>query len=156
MKTFNRKISSLISKLCAACLAVLGYSCSSSSEEEYMCMYGMPVGDFEIKGSVTNEDGEAVENAAIRVTFAKAPSELSTLFSTQTDKEGNYKIEERFWSSELKVVCVPNNSTNEADSVIVKLDYKHDGIHEDKDEWMYIGFAEETVNFKLKKKEQSE
>ncbi|MDE6368557.1 MAG: radical SAM-associated putative lipoprotein [Muribaculaceae bacterium] len=154
MKTFNRKISSLISKLCAACLAVLGYSCSSSSSDIPL-MYGMPVGDFEIKGSVTDEDGDAVENAEIRVTYAEAPSGLYSPFRTRTDEKGKYQIEERLWRSELKVVCVPNNSTNEADSVIVKLDYKHDGIHEDKDAW-YEGFAEETVNFKLKKKEQPE
>lgn len=152
MKTFNRKTSSLLSKLCAACLAVLGYSCSSSEAPD---MYGTPVGDFEIKGAVTTEDDEAVENAEIRVTPAGTPSGLYTLSSTQTDKKGNYQVEERFWGSELKVVCIPHNLNIEADSVIVRLDYKHDGIHEEKDAW-YEGFAQETVNFKLKNKEQSE
>lgn len=159
MKSINRKISLLISRLCAVCISVLGFSCSSPDEpDNTLCMYGMPTGDFEIKGSVKTEDGKPIQQAEVRVTYPEADSGLYSFCSTQTDKKGEYKIQERGWSPELnlKVVCIPKDSALEADSIIVKMDYKQDGIHYDKDAWMYVGFADATVNFNLKRKAQSE
>ena len=53
-------------------------------------MYGTPTGDFEIKGSVTSEEGKAVADAEIRVTSPDAPSEIFSFMTVATDTEGQY------------------------------------------------------------------
>ncbi len=110
-------------------------------------MYGSPTSDFEIKGTVTTEEGRAVEGAEIRVTGSDEPSGYYTFSTTATNKYGEYFTygEGHGWSS-MKVVCIPEDDDLEPDSVIIKMNYVG------KDGW-YWGLAKETVNFTLKKKE---
>ncbi|MDE6787475.1 MAG: radical SAM-associated putative lipoprotein, partial [Muribaculaceae bacterium] len=122
MKLINLKLSSLLTSICSALLSLLGFSCSSPSE--ILLMYGMPTGDFEIKGSVTSEEGKAVADAEIRVTSSDAPSEICSFMTVATDTEGQYIAKgESFGDREVKVVCIPSSPELEADSVIVKLNY---------------------------------
>ncbi|MDE5794611.1 MAG: radical SAM-associated putative lipoprotein [Muribaculaceae bacterium] len=144
MKFINLKLSSLLTSICSALLSLLGFSCSSPTED----MYGTPTGDFEIKGSVTSEEGKAVADAEIRVTSSDAPSERFSFTTVATDAEGQYiAIGESYANREVKMVCIPSSPELEADSVIVKLNYNKDHASS----W-YEGEAKETVDFKLKPK----
>lgn len=146
MKLFNSRHSSLLMALCSSLLALLGFSCSSDSD--YPVMYGSPSGDFEIKGTVTTEEGAAVEDAEIRVTAPHIPSGEHSLQTTTTKPDGQYTaIGGSHGLSQLKVVCIPSDPMLEPDSVTVKLNYNK----ENAGTW-YAGEAKETVDFKLKEK----
>ena len=144
MKLIKRHISSFLTSICSVLLSLLGFSCSSP--EDVPDMYGTPTGDFEIKGAVTDESGNTVADAEIRVTHKDVPSGEYSFQTVTTDIEGKYIAEGQSYADpELKVVCIPSDTGLEADSVIVRMHYKKDKA----DSW-YIGHAEETVNFKLR------
>ncbi len=144
MKLDRSSFSSLAGRLCTAGMAILGFSCS----EEAPVMYGTPFGSFEIKGTVTAEDGTHVKDAEIRVTFPDVPSGLHSLETTVTNNDGEYQVTDHHeFAPTLKVVCLPDDPALEADSVVVEMKYKK-GSH-NKDEWDR-GHAEATVDFRLK------
>lgn len=146
------KKSTLFTRLCAAGLAVLGFSCSSDEPEEIVCMYGAISGRFEIKGKVTTEDGKVVPNAEIRVTRPDFPSSVYPIAISKTEEAGNYTLNGSDYFNQLKVVCVPEDSNLEADSTIVDLKY----INGDKGSGWYQGEADATVDFKLKNKNKDQ
>lgn len=148
MKTISHRLSSLLAAICSSLLSLLGFS-SCSNPEDVPDMYGMPVGDFEIKGAVTDEAGKNIENAEIRVTYPDAPSNPYSITTVTTDAEGRYKLSGRDLLPEAKVVCIPEQSDLKPDSVIVKLQYKNPDKHNSWD----LGHAKETVNFTLKTKQ---
>ena len=141
------RLSTIISRLCAACLAFLGYSCN---EKEYLDMYGAPTGDWEIKGKVSDEAGQAVSNVAIKVTFPEEASDLYSIGMTRSDDQGDYVVTGDGLNCfpMYKIVCIPDTPTLRADSTVVEMHYVKDKEH--KDEFLYIGSAEATVNFILK------
>lgn len=140
MKLFNHQLS--LTTICSTLLSLLGFSCSCESE----VMYGMPTGDFEVKGTVTDEAGNEAYKAEIRVTHPEAPSDIYRLGETATDTKGNYEIKGHEFLPEMKVVCIPENAELQPDSVIVKMNYKNPDKH---NSWNH-GHAETTVNFTLK------
>lgn len=148
--------SSLISRLCAVVLAVLGFSCSSEVENSSLCMYGTPTGSFEAKGAVTDEEGKPVMDAEIKITEKYVPSSDYSIANALTNANGIYEAEGRCLSDSLKVVCLPADKSLEPDSLYVKLEYKHDKVNDKKykNAWMYIGNASFTADFKLKRKKQ--
>lgn len=156
MTCIKKNISKLFTGICSVILAILGYSCSKSDDSDLPVMYGMPTGSFEIKGYVTTQEGEKVNNAEIRVTPPYFPSgECSDKEITRTGHNGFYDIKCDMMTLEsVKVVCLPCDSKLEADSVVVDMHYIIDPSKKD-NSW-YIGHAEETVNFTLKEKKQPE
>lgn len=144
MKLFNHRLS--ISTICYTFLSLFGFSCSSEQ-----CMYGTPIGDFEIKGAVTDEAGKEVHKAEIRVTYPDTPSGIYCFKETSTDSKGNYEINGYEYLTEMKVVCIPENTDLQPDSVIVKMNYKDADKHDPWDR----GHAEATVNFTLKSSPES-
>lgn len=151
MSNIKIHFSKTLMGICSALLSLLGFSCSSMSPDE-PCMYGMPTGDFEIKGAVTTEDGVPVEDAEIRVTQKNAPSGMYSLETTSTDADGDYIASGlSYGDHELKVVCVPSNPQLQPDSVVVEMHYNKDNAGT----W-YVGEAKEIVNFKLKPKTAAE
>ena len=142
MKPFNHRLS--LTSICSAVLSLLGFGCSSFHEPEVM--YGIPTGDFEVKGTVTDEAGGEVSKAEIRVTVPESPSGIFSLAGTTTDLKGNYEIKGYDFLPELKVVCIPEDSALQPDSIIVKMDYKN----ADKPNSWDHGQATATVNFTLK------
>lgn len=140
MKLLNHRLS--LTAIFSALLSLFGFSCCSESE----VMYGTPTGDFEIKGAVTDEAGNEVRKAEIRVTYPDAPSGMFCLSDTSTDSKGHYKIKGHDFLPEVKVVCIPENTDLQSDSVIVKMKYKDS----DKQNSWYYGHAEATVDFTLK------
>lgn len=147
MKLINLRPASLLTAICSTFLSLLGFGCSLNPED-VPDMYGMPLGDFEIKGAVTTEEGKYVEDAEIRVTHRDMPSGVFSFTTVATDIEGQYIAKgESYADREVKVVCLPSNPELEADSVIVTLNYNK----ENAGSW-YAGDAKEIVNFKLKSK----
>lgn len=146
------RISTLLSRLCAAGLALLGFGCASDTPDNpEICMYGTPIGSFEIKGTVTDENNKPVANAEVRVTEPKLPSGVYSMATAKTDAQGNYTAQGTdFPLKNLKVVCLPGEGVLDADSTSVEVKYVKD--KHDKNEWS-SGKAEATVNFKLKKKQ---
>lgn len=141
----------LISKLSAIGLALLGFSCSSDEPSEPELMYGTPTGSFKIKGKVTSEDGKAVPGATIRVTPSDVPSGLWSYGEVVTGTGGEYEIKSRSAVyKDIKVVCLPSGVELDADSIVTEMKYKG----EDKDNIWYVGHADATVDFKLKKKSE--
>ena len=130
-------------------LALLGFGCSDGGD--YPLMYGSPIADFEVKGSVTDAEGNAVKDAEVRVTAPDAPSGVYSIGKDTTNVSGSYNVSEdrRIGSpsAKVKVVCVPADDSLEADSTVVTLKKVSDGDGD----W-YCGKGEATVNFSLKKK----
>lgn len=155
----NMKVdfSAMISRVCAAGLAFLGFGCSSNDPGfgggEIICMYGTPTGSWEIHGAVTDQAGNEIPEATVRVTLPDCDSDPYSLSVTETDAEGRYSLEGHNLANKLKVVCVPDDPVLESDSTIVDLEYKKD--KKDKNGW-YRGHAEATVEFRLKPKEEKE
>lgn len=140
------KLSGIVSRLCIAFLAFLGFSCSC----EPSCMYGTPNGDYEIKGSVTTEDNKPVENATIRVTDSNCPSGYYSYSSATSNNEGFYETSGNASGGDLKVVCIPSDPTLEPDSTIVAM--KYEKSKKKKDDGWYKGLGKAVVDFKLKRK----
>ncbi len=146
------KLLSLISRTCAALLALLGFSCSSSSgdDPDIPLMYGCPTGSFEVKGAVTNEEGAPIPDAVIKVTEPDTDSGLWSITRGVTNDEGRYLIRDSHVPFDsLKIVCIPVGNVYMPDSITVSTTYLYDEEHK-KDSW-YIGHADLTVDFKLKK-----
>ena len=146
MKLFSYRLS--LSTICSSFLTLLGFSCSSESA----LMYGMPTGSFVVKGAVTDENGNEVRNAEIRVTHPDLPSGIFYMGESTTDSKGNYEIKGYEVLSEMKVVCIPETSDLQPDSVNVKMKYKDADKHHP---WDY-GHADATVNFTLKSSTESQ
>ena len=102
-------------------LALLGFGCSDGGD--YPLMYGSPIADFEVKGSVTDAEGNAVKDAEVRVTAPDAPSGVYSIGKDTTNVSGSYNVSEdrRIGSpsEKVKVVCVPADDSLEADSTVV-------------------------------------
>lgn len=142
-------ITAAISRLCALCMGILGFGCSSDPDEP-LVMYGTPTGDWEIKGTVTDEAGKAVSGASIIAAWPDYDSSLYPLAATETDTGGAYVVEEdgKVIITTLKIVCIPNDPTLSADSTVVELNYIKD--KKQHDNFWYVGSAEATVDFVLK------
>lgn len=145
MKLFNHRSPTLLTTICSSLLGLLGFSCSSP--EDIPDMYGQPVGDFEVKGAVTDEEGHPVVNAEIRATDPSAPSGLFSYANTKTDDEGRYELSGSCYTGSLKLVCIPTRTGFVPDSIGIKLDFKDP--HKDHS-WGDMGDAKETINFILK------
>lgn len=112
-------------------------------------MYGTPYGTFEVKGAVTNEDGQPVADAEIKVTERWFDSGLRTIASTVTAENGSYIITSSvIVADSLKIVCIPSGDVYQPDSIKVKLEYHYDKEHKE-DDW-YEGHAVITEDFRLK------
>lgn len=147
MKKIKINVRTLIARLSAIGLAVLGFSCSDKEQPD---MYGCPYGEFEVKGEVVTEDNQVVEGATIRVTDPEISSDRYSFGTSTTNDEGKYEVEiKNALMDKAKVVCLPDNPALEADSVVVDVEYIKN--KNDKDSW-HLGEAEATVNFKLKNK----
>ena len=88
---FNRWYNSILSAL----LSMLGYSCSSSSEE-IMVEYGAPYADYLISGIVTDEDGTTIKDIKVSTKyvyeFDNGYVDTYPLDSMQTDGLGKYIV----------------------------------------------------------------
>lgn len=152
---YKFRINSLISKLFASGIALLGFGCSSTDPDlPIRAMYGCPTGKFTIKGKVSTEDGKSVNDATLRVVPPPVPSFLWTITEGKSNEEGLFTlVGEDAPLEQVKVVCIPADKSLASDSTIVKIEYvdKTGSTHS----W-YYGEGEATVDFILKKKDNSQ
>lgn len=91
MKKGNKKMALIMNRIMMSVMALLGFnSCGGDSQDEISCEYGSPYATYEIKGTVTNEVGEAIADIKIQ-----ALSEEGThpLFEpTLTNSQGKFTI----------------------------------------------------------------
>lgn len=149
MKIYSR-LRTITSRVCMGAIALLGFSCSDENGGGEELMYGTPTADFEVKGMVTDAEGNPVKDAEVRVTETNACSGDYSIVNTHSGENGIYSTKGLMIGSpedKLKVVCIPDDKSLEADSTIVKLNRVNNG----KGPW-YNGKGEATVDFKLKNK----
>lgn len=139
--------SAIVSKLCVALMAFLGYGCSEQGDEPLL-MYGCPMGRWEIKGDVTDEEDVPVTDATVKITLPNVNSSGYALSEVRTDEAGFYTSTGGETAAEFKVVCIPDDPALKPDSTIVKLKYSGGNP---KNPWD-MGSADVTVDFRLKKK----
>lgn len=160
MKKTYFSVKSLINSALGTMLALLGFSCSSEEEDDdnILLMYGSPTGYFQVKGSVTDEDGAPIDSAEIilrgfrqddNTTFDIIPENYKRVI---TDKDGKYTYFGSMSSrGRARIVCKPLRPGLEADSAEQNFDFIKDE-EKHKGEWWYFGEAHATQDFKLKKK----
>ncbi len=145
------RFSSLLTGICGSFLAFLGFGCNSDSPGgEILCMYGSPVGSFEIKGKVMSEDGKPISNVKIITTLPDLDSSTYPIVTVTSDSEGKYDTKKiDMVLDRAKVVCIPDENEFEADSVITTLKNVNDP---EGSRLIYGLYTEGTVDFTLKKK----
>ena len=146
------RFSAIISKLCVALMAFLGYSCDDKNGGGELLMYGCPMGRWEIKGEVTDEANEPVSEATVKVTLPDVNSTQFAFSEVKTDEAGLYSADGAETAGEFKVVCIPDDPALEPDSTVVRLVYSGGNPNNMWD----MGSASVTVNFKLKKSNKEE
>lgn len=155
MKKASSKFNKLLNAIFAVLLAALGFSCSNEDDPKNIpCMYGTPHGDFEVKGTVVDENNKPVPNAKIALREGlKINGEIvwhdaEWYCNTNTDNTGTYSIKSSGMIEEVRIVCTPPDGSLEADSTETKLNFNDDG----RDDPWYFGSATVEQNFKLKAK----
>lgn len=146
-----RNLGSVTSRICMAALALLGFGCSDDNGGGEPDMYGTPTAKFEVKGKVTDANGNGVRNAEVRITEKGRPSGVFSILKVKSDESGSYNLSGTIVGSpneELKVVCIPADENLKADSTGVSLKKVENG-----DGAWYLGKGTATVDFRLKKKE---
>ena len=108
-----------IKAICAGLLSLLGFESSS----EVRVMYGMPVGDFEIKGSVSSaESNEAVKNAQIKAKYDNEANQ-TVISIARSDSAGNYVLSGKAVSDRIQIICTPMDTILRPDTITVNLTY---------------------------------
>lgn len=142
------KILTLLSAIMSGIISLLGFSACSNE-----IMYGSPHGDFKVSGLVKSESGQPIQN--VRIIIRKWSPGKDYLYvpgasdTVMTNVKGMYYDSgESSGETRMRVVCEDPSGAYESDSVEVRLDYKG-GDHD----W-YIGKAEATADFTLRKAEE--
>lgn len=98
-------------------LSLLGFKSSS----EIRVMYGIPVSNFEIKGSVNAADGkEPVKNAQIKAKYDNE-SNQTVICIARSDSAGNYVLSGKTFSNRLQIICTPADTILRSDTITVDL-----------------------------------
>lgn len=99
-------------------LALLGYSCSDEKED----MYGTPVGTYEVKGTVSDAEGNPVSGAKVASGLVDSPVNID---STLTNSKGEYALKGViFPTNTLRMICTPSDKDMKADTANVELKFK--------------------------------
>jgi len=77
--------------LLGAILAFLGYSCSDGPDEYGTPVeYGVPTARYEMKGTVTDEHGAALQGIKVSLKVETERNLYEPIDSTKTDSQGSY------------------------------------------------------------------
>lgn len=151
MKKIYISVGRITASLSSLLLGLLGFS-SCDDNGSNLCMYGTPNGSFELKGTVTDEQGQPVDDAQVIIKeyngYNGTDEQFAAIDTIGTDENGDYSASGSvFPGSPLRVVCQPGQSNLEADSVTVKPEFKG----KKSDGW-YVGHAVIDRDFILKRK----
>lgn len=139
-------------KFYSAILAILGIQLPSCSVQEDE--YGCPYADFKVFGTISDSDGNAIEDARVNLEFSykedfrDVPSSIShTIGEKQTNEKGEYIIN----SSEanygyFRLITEKNGYTPDTTKFIVR---NYDYIDDSNKTW-FKGYVYKLVNITLK------
>ena len=151
---FNRWYNAVLTAL----LTLLGYGCSSSSDDSDVEMYGVLASYYVIQGSVTDEAGKPIQG--IKTSLKHVIKELNYVVecydSVQTDVAGQYQLEfSGFHDPNLKLIVEDiDGEANGGEFLSDTLDIDFDKAEKAKDgdgHW-YEGVYNIPQDIKLKKK----
>ena len=165
MDKFRNYFSLCVKAICTAVLTMLGFDSSS----EIRVMYGLPVGNFEIKGTVSTADGdEAVREAQIKAKYDNEANQ-TVISIARSDSAGNFTLAGKAVSDRLQIICTPADSLLRPDTITVDLTYRPEEpmpVKPDREDSVlkkkplshpapkasrgHRGKAEKTVDFKLR------
>ncbi len=143
MKKIQIRAAAFAAKLCGFGVAALGFSSCDSD----VCMYGTGPSTFDseitVKGEVSTEENNPVENAEITVKYTTGHK----IATGNTDSSGQYEATGKMVSTDkVRVVCTPDEKSGlEADSTDVELQLAVDKEGQ-------LTSIIDRVDFKLKKK----
>ena len=156
MKKLSTSITRIYSMMISGLISILGFA-SCEDDNQNVTMYGSPYGEFEAKGTVTDEEGKPVKDAQIitRPVYISYDGVQNVDYynsdTTYTNATGKYTIsDDRTGSEYLRIIVHPKNDDLESDSTREKLHYVG-GDHS----W-YMGKAILTKDFTLKAKADTE
>ena len=157
----DKKFRQMLMWMISSVITLLGFSGCGNIGEPQPDMYGSPYVDFEIKGKVTDEKGNAVKDALISMKgkFSENQNEFHWVtpiyespewqkYAIYSNDKGTYEIKQSSPYSIVRVICTPAETSGlAADSVELKITYNRDK----NDSWYMVSYSG-TVNFKLKEK----
>lgn len=165
----NTRFKKWMAAAMSSIITLLGFSsCQEEGADDVPCMYGMPYSHFELKGKVTDTDGQFVENAEISLKSKYEGGDLNGQYKpvytvvdmtadtkpnhmVKTDSKGDYHLGGSVFFKTVRVICTPaKDSGLEADSTEITVTFEKDPNVKD-DGW-YIGSYQGTLDFELKKK----
>ena len=120
MDKLKTHFSLCVKSICTILLSFLGFESSS----EMRVMYGMPVGNFEIKGAVSVADSnEAVKDAQIKAKYDNEANQ-TVISIARTDSTGNFILSGKAVSDRLQIICTPIDTILRPDTIKVDLTYR--------------------------------
>ena len=140
-------------KLFGFLLGLLGFAgCESDTEIRRGVMYGTPYVEYEVKGTVTDDCYNTLENVEVKL---NGPYFDDSWDSQITNQNGQYEFPPKRLdtrdSLSVKLVASDCYGEYQNDTAIITF-MRGDFSHKKKKENWYSGTAEKTVNFTLKKK----
>lgn len=156
MKKISLSLSSLLSIILSSIISLLGFT-SCNDDKNNVLMYGAPYGDFEVKGTVTDNEGKPVKDAQV-ITRPTSISYEENQYAdyhnsdtTYTDASGKYSISrDDVYFNYLRIIVHPKDNNLESDSI------RHHLKFVGGDHGWYEGKATITQDFSLKAKENKE
>lgn len=136
----KRKALSFINRCLTAVLALLGFQACDS----FVCLYGSPSADLEVKGKVTNTRQETLKD--IQVVVNPGGQWRDTLY---TDENGEYHWATRGAFPMDSAIVTVNDTTGMYAPDSTKVAYQYDRTKAD--DW-YEGVATAEADFELKNK----
>lgn len=143
MKTFKNKWLMLFNSILSIVLAVFGFT--SCGEEEGTVEYGCPHAEYELSGTVTDENGQSIKDENIIIQKPYSPNDT---VKTAANGSFTYKTE-MFAIGPDEMVIIADDPTNVYDNDTVKVVPQK--IKEGDGHW-FQGTYSNKVDFKLKKK----
>ena len=101
MKTVKKSFFRLFDKIIVLLLSTVGVfsACNTMPEYGMLVEYGMPHADFELKGTVTDETSQPIQNIRVVHQFGYENSYSDTIY---TDENGKYAFNGSAWKYQLK------------------------------------------------------
>ena len=124
---FNRWYNSILTAL----LSLLGYSCSSENSLPVE-MYGVPSADYQISGTVTNDNGQVVQGiktSVKQISTYEGKTQASCIDSVMTDANGHYDVSVHVFpmNKEIKLLVedVDGDSNGAYQNDTIDIDYNN-------------------------------
>lgn len=146
-----------------ALLSLLGYGCSSENSMEMygtaILMYGVPSAEYQISGTVTNDNGQSVQGiktSVKQISTYEGKTQASCIDSVMTDANGHYNVDVHIFpmNKEIKLLVedVDGDANGAYQNDTIDIDYNNAQKIKDGDDVWNNGTFAIKQDIKLKKK----